>query len=266
MSHLLHEALCGLVLDRELRLLVQAPPGALSSSSLLQGQVCRDDGDRMAVTGQMQFESAVTERYQDAFVGSSIAEGATIITCDLRQHGLHPDVGTTSTLSWRKEACHVAIPALSTFHNPMTYRFLFAQGHDRDSQHQRLYFTPDLKGVSTAPQMRHSIIRLACSLAVVCGVSLRHLAVIFSALFLLPLPTSSLKRGMDDIGTNVPSQEEMLQQWLASTPATACHIDGDYPVGTDPCVMVVRDAHARILRTPEAASEKGDDARQFLQR
>ena len=58
----------------------------------------------------------------------------------------------------------------------MKYRFILAQGHYRDSQHQRLYFTPDIKGVSTAQHMSHSIIRLACYLAVVCGVSLRHIA------------------------------------------------------------------------------------------
>jgi hypothetical protein len=34
------------------------------------------------------FESAVTEMYQDAFVGSSIENGVTIITFDLRQ-GTH---------------------------------------------------------------------------------------------------------------------------------------------------------------------------------
>ena len=220
----------------------------------------------MAVTVQMQFESAVTEMSQDAFVGSSIEDGATIITFDLRQHDLPPDVGTPSTLSWRKAAYHVDIHELSTFHNPMKYRCIVAPGHYQDSQHQRLYFTPAIQGVSTAQHMRHSIIRLACSLAVVCGVSLRHIAVIFSALFLLPLTKSSIKRWIDDIGTNVPSQEEMLQQLLAITPATECHIDGYYPLGTDHCVMVVKDEHDRILMTHEAASENGDDARQFLQR
>ena len=34
----------------------------------------------MAVTVQMQFESAVTEIYQDAFVGSAIEKGAMMIT------------------------------------------------------------------------------------------------------------------------------------------------------------------------------------------
>jgi hypothetical protein len=53
---------------------------------------------------------------------------------------------------------------------------------------------------------------------------------------------------------------------LAITPATECHIDGYYPLGTDQCVMVVKDEHNRILITHEAASENGEEARQFLQR
>ena len=47
----------------------------------------------MAVTVQMQFESAVTEMYQDTFVGSSIENGATIITFDLRQRDVHHELG-----------------------------------------------------------------------------------------------------------------------------------------------------------------------------
>ena len=220
----------------------------------------------MAVTVQMQFESAVTELYEDAFVGSSIENGATIITFDLRQRDFHQELGATATLSWRKEAYHVDIHELSTFHNPIKYRFILAQGYYLDNQNQRMYFTPAIKGVSTAQHMSHSIIRLACYLAVVCGVSLRHIALLFSSLFLIPITKSSIKRWIDDIGSNLPSQEEMLQQLLAITPATECHIDGYYPRGTDNCVMVVKDEHDRILMTHEAGSENGADARKFLQK
>jgi len=219
----------------------------------------------MAVTVQIQFESAVTEMYQDAFVGSSIENGATIIKFDLRQRDFQQELGATSTLSWRKEAYHVDIHELSTFHNPIQYRFILAQGYYLDDQNQRMYFTPAIKGVSTAQHMSHSIIRLACYLAVVCGVSLRHIALIFSSLFLIPITKSSIKRWIDDIGSNLPSQGEMLQQLLAITPATECHIDGYYPRGTDNCVMVVKDEHDRILMTHEARSENGADARKFLQ-
>jgi hypothetical protein len=219
----------------------------------------------MAITVQMQFESAVTEIYQDAFVGSAMENGTTIITFDLRKHDFQSELGTQATLCWRKETYPVDIHELSTFHNPIMYRFILAQGSYLDGQHQRIYFTPEIKGVSTSQHMSHSVIRLACYLAVVCGVSLRHIALLFAALFLIPITKSSIKRWIDDIGSNLPTPEQMLRQLLALTPATECHIDGYYPLGTDNCVMVVKDEHDRILMTHEVASENGDDARQFLQ-
>src|SRR5919206_2583197 len=219
----------------------------------------------MAVTVQMQFTSAVTERYQDAFVGSSIENGATIIQFDLRQHDFHDVLGTQATICWRKDSYHVDVHELSTFHNPILYRFIVAQGCYVDDQNQRRYFTPAIQGVSTSQHMSHSVIRLACYLAVVCGVSLRHLALLFSVLFLIPITKSSIKRWIDDIGVHLPTPEEILRHLLALTPTTECHIDGYYPRGTDHCVMVVKDEHDRILITHEAESENGEDARPFLQ-
>src|SRR5499433_1370167 len=220
----------------------------------------------MAITVQMQFESAVTELYEDAFIGSSIENGTTIIQFDLRKHDFQHELGTQATLCWRKESYQVDVHELSTFHNPIKYRFIVAQGSYLNGQHQRVYFTPEIKGVSTSQHMSHSVIRLACYLAVVCGVSLRHIALLFAVLFLIPITKSSIKRWIDDIGTHLPAPAEMLRQLLAIAPATECHIDGYYPLGTGNCVMVVKDEHDRILITHEAASENGDDARQFLQR
>src|SRR3989449_4808909 len=219
----------------------------------------------MAVTVQRQFESVVTALYEDAFVGSSIENGTTIIQFDLRKLDFQRALETTSTICWRKEPYAVEIHELSTFHNPIKYRFIVAQGAYLNAQNQRVYFTPELKGVSTSQHMSHSAIRLACCLAVVCGVSLRHIALLFSALFLIPITKSSIKRWIDDIGSHLPTPEKMLQQLLARTPATECHIDGYYPLGTDHCMMVVKDEHDRILMTHEVASENGADARQFLQ-
>src|SRR5262249_21222107 len=124
----------------------------------------------MAITVQMQFTSAVTEIYQDAFVGSSIENCVTIITFDLRQDDFQRELGTPAGLCWRKESYHVDVHELSTFHNPMTYRFILTQGFYLDAQNQRRSFTPEIQGVSTSQHMSHSVIRLACYLAVVCGV------------------------------------------------------------------------------------------------
>ena len=220
----------------------------------------------MAVTVQMQCESVVTEISQDAFGGSSIENGTTVIQFDLRRHNFQRELGTPATLCWRKASYPVDVHELSTFHHPLLYRFILAQGSYLNDNKQRIYFTPAIKGVSTSQHMSHSVIRLSCSLAVVCGVSLRHVAVLFAALFLIPITKSSIKRWIDDSGTNWPTPEERLRQLLALAPATACHIDGYYPLGTDNCVMVVKDEHDRILMTHEAASEKGDEARQCLQR
>jgi hypothetical protein len=220
----------------------------------------------MAVTVQIEFESVVTQMYQDVFVGSTIENGTTLITFDLRQLDFQHEFGTTSTIYWPKEAYCVDVHELSTFHNPIKYRFILAQGYYFDADGQRIYFTPEIQGVSTSQHMSHSIIRLSCYLSVVCGVSLRQIALIFSFLFLISASKSSIKRWIDTIGSNLPTQDEMLQQLLALKPATECHIDGYYPMGTDNCVMVVKDEHDRILMTYETESENGDDARKFLKR
>jgi hypothetical protein len=223
-------------------------------------------GDEMAVTVQTQFESVVTEMYEEAFVGSSIENGTTVIKFDLRQLDFQREGGITSTIYWRKESYHVDVHELSTFHNPIKYRFILAQGSYFAEDGQRMYFTPEIKGVSTSQHMSHSIIRLSCYLAVVCGLSLRQIALIFSFLFLISISKSSIKRWIDTIGSNLPTQEDMLQSLLAIKPVTACHLDGYDPMGTDNCVMVVKDEHDRILMTYETESENGDDARQFLKR
>ena len=223
-------------------------------------------GTEMAVTVQTQFESVVTEMYQEAFVGSSIENGTTLIKFDLRNLDFQRELGITSTIYWRTDTYHVDVHELSTFHNPIKYRFILAQGYYFDEDGQRIYFTPEIKGVSTSQHMSHSIIRLSCYLAVVCGVSLRQVALIFSFLFLIPITKSSIKRWIDTIGSNLPTQEDMLQSLLSIKPVTECHIDGYYPMGTDNCVMVVKDEHDRILMTYETESENGDDARKFLKR
>src|SRR5215831_18742377 len=186
----------------------------LSSPPRIPWHVYGGEGGQMAVTVQMQFESVVTALYQDAFVGSSIENGTTIIQFDLRKLDFQCMWGTTAPICWRQEPYHVDIHELSTFHNPIKYRFIVAQGYYLNDQHQRVYFTPDIQGVSTSQHMSHSVIRLACYLAVVCGVSLRQIALIFSALFLIPITKSSIKRWIDDIGSHLPPPEEMLRQLL----------------------------------------------------
>jgi hypothetical protein len=220
----------------------------------------------MAVTVQMQFEAVVTEIDEDAFGGSSIENGTTIIQCDRRKLDFQRLLGTPSTICGRQEPYAGERHELATFHNPITSRFSMAQGSYLHAQNPRVYCPPDIQGVSTSQQMSPSVIRLACYLAVVCGGSLRHLALLFAVRFLMPMTQSSMQRGIDDIGGHVPPPEERLRPLLARAPATECPIAGDYPLGTDACRRGLQDEPDRLLITHEAASEKGEDARQVLQR
>jgi len=110
---------------RYVRLFVHAPTMLLSSPPHILGTSVMAKGGQMAVTVQRQFTSAVTEIYQDAFVGSSIENGTTMITFDLRKHDFQQELGPQATLCWRKESYHVDVHELSTFHNPIMYRFIF---------------------------------------------------------------------------------------------------------------------------------------------
>jgi hypothetical protein len=70
---------------------------------------------------------------------------------------------------------------------------------------------------------------------------------------------------MAALGTPFPTPEARLQLWLALIPAAEWPIDGAYPLGTDHCVLVGKDAPARLLLTPEATSEHGADAKTLRQ-
>jgi len=220
----------------------------------------------MAVTVQRQFESVVTEISQDALVGSSSENGPTVIPFERHRHNVHQELGTPATLWWRKDSSHVEVHALSTFHHPMLDRCIFAQGASLKDQKQRIDCTPALQGVSTAQPMRHSVLRLSGSLAVVCGGSLRPVAVLCAALFLLPMTKSSSKRWLAASGSHVPTPEERRRQLLALAPATAGHSDGSDPWGTDHGVRVVKAAPDRLRMPQAAAAEHGEEARQCLPR
>jgi hypothetical protein len=220
----------------------------------------------MAGTGQLQFESVVPELSEDAFGGSASENGPPLLPVALRHRAFHRAWATPSTRCWRTEPSAVASPALATFPKPITSRFSGAPGASLNAQHHRGDFPPDLPGVSPAQPMRHSVLRVAGALALVCGGSLRPLARRFAGLCLMPRPTSSRKRWLDDMGVHVPTPEEMRRPLLALAPATAGHIAGDSPRGPATGVRGGKEEPARLLLPQEAAAEHGEAARPFRPR
>jgi hypothetical protein len=143
------------------------------------------------------------------------------------------EFGVSSDIYWNRNSYSVDIHEFSTFHNPVVYRFILAQGYYFDDRKERVYFTPKIDEVSAYQHMSSNVIRLCCFLAVICGVSLRNIALIFNILFQIPVTKSTIKRRIDDIGDNIPSEEDILKQLTEQKKPSECHIDGYYPLGTD---------------------------------
>ena len=220
----------------------------------------------MPVIIQSQFTSAAAEANQDVFTRSYMEGKNTIIEFDMRKRDYQEEEGIEHAICWPEKTYNIDIHEFSTFHNPIVYRFISGQGWYYDDRNRQIWFTPKIREVSARQHVSKSAVGLACFLAVICGVSLRNISTIFTVLFGIPVSKSSLKRWIDKIGSNLPSEEEILKQLMDRKRPSQCHIDGYYPMGTDNCMMVIKDESDRILITHEAASENGTDARQFLEK
>lgn len=219
----------------------------------------------MSIIIKTEFNSAVLDLNKDIFVNSYIENGTSIIEFDSRNRKYKKIFNSSTKIKWDKEYT-VDVKELSTFQNPIAYRFIIARGSYLNSEGNRTYFTPELEGVSISQHVSKSLLRLSCYLAVNCGISLRSIAMIFTYLFLVPITKSSIQRWINIIGENLPDEDEILRQLVAIKKPEECHIDGYYPMGTDNCVMVVKDENDRILMTHEASSENKDEAIKFLEK
>jgi len=219
----------------------------------------------MAVIIETRFESAVTEANKDTYTGSCIEDGKTVIESDMRKRDWEAVLNTESGIQWYKKTYKVGIHEFSTFHCPVVYRFVMARGYYLRTDGSREYFTTEPSEVSTHHHMSRNIIRLACFLAVICGVALRNIALIYSSVFQVPVTKSCIKRWIDEIGSGL-SEEDILRKLRTQKEPAECHIDGYYPLGTDRCVMVIKDDYDRILITHETDSESGKEAEVFLRK
>lgn len=209
-------------------------------------------------------DSAVSEADRDVYTETYIEDKATIIESDMRNRDYRKKFGIKSEIFWSCNTYYVDIHEFSTFHNPVIYRFVTAQGYYPDENSHRIFFIPEPSDVPTHHHMSLNILRLSCFSAVICGVSLRNIAQIFTILFKIPITESSIKRRIDEIGSNLPSEEEISEKMTERKMPKECHIDGYYPLGTDNCIMVIKDESDRILITHETGTENAAEAEKFL--
>ena len=219
----------------------------------------------MSVTIQVCFESAVIRASKDTFVGSYIGKDKTIIESDMRKRDWQEVLKTDAEIYWCGKTYPADVHEFPTFHCPFIYRFVIERGYYLADDGRREYFTPEPSEVPTRHHMSRNIIRPACFLAVICGVTLRNMAAIFTVLFQVPVTKSGISRWINGIGCQL-SGEDILGKLTEQRKPEECHIDAYYPPGTDRCVMVIRDDDDRILITHETDSENAQDAKMFLKK
>ena len=83
----------------------------------------------MGVVIEAVFESAVTESNKDAFSGSCIENGKTVIKFDMRKKDWQKILKTESEIKWHSETYMVDVHEFSTFHNPIVCRFIMNRGY-----------------------------------------------------------------------------------------------------------------------------------------
>ena len=179
----------------------------------------------MSVIIEAVFESAVTETNKDAYTGSYIEDRKTVIEFDMRYGDWQKTLKTDSEIYWYKETHTVGIHEFSTFHSPIIYRFVIGRGYYFRADGSRRYFTTEPSEVSVHHHMSRNIIRLSCFLTVICGVTLRNIALIYSALFQVPVTKSCIKRWIDETGSGL-SEDDILKchQQCKSVPKSAIKI------------------------------------------
>jgi hypothetical protein len=182
-----------------------------------------------AIIIQSESDSAVSEADEDAYTRTYIGDKKTVIGSDMGKRDYRKEFGIKTEIFWSVNSYHIDIHEFSTFHNPVIYGFIAAQGYYSDENNHRIFFTPEPSDVPTHYHMSLNILRLSCFLAVICGVSLRNIAQIFTVLFGIPITESPIKRWTDEIGCNPVSEEEILKKLTEVKMQVGCHTDGYHP-------------------------------------
>jgi hypothetical protein len=64
----------------------------------------------------------------------------------------------------------------------------------------------------------------------------------------------------------LPAEEEMIKLLHKEKPITQGHFDELCPLGTDKCLLVLKDEHGRIIATQEVAHRDEEHVKPFLER
>lgn len=216
---------------------------------------------------QVPDTTEVLNQNEDLQPGGKAEDQKLIIEIDTRQRDYHRLFGLKrkTKIGWINERCF-EVQELSAFSWPIRYRVTTADGYYQKEKGERVYFTPEIAGLSTKRKVSDVVVRLAVYLSIIAGQGSRAASMLMKVLFQVEVSKSAIDRWIDEIAETLPDEDEMIKKLHQQKPITSGHLDELFPLGGGACVLVLKDEHGRILITEEVEKRDEEHVKPFLER
>jgi hypothetical protein len=216
---------------------------------------------------QVPVTTEVIEKNADLQPKGKVEENRIIIEFDTRQRDYHKlfNLKPNVKINWINERSF-EVQELSAFSWPIVYRITTADGYYSSAPGQRVNFTPKVPGLCTKRKVSDVALRLGVFLCIIAGLGARKASWLMSVLFQLTVSKSALDRWVDEVADALPSEDEMVKLLHQQNPITQGHLDELFPLGTEACVLVLKDEHGRIVAAQEVVARDEEHVKPFLER
>jgi hypothetical protein len=216
---------------------------------------------------QVPVTTEVLDKNEDLCPSGKAEANKIIIEFDTRKRDYHKmfKLKRRVKIHWINQRSF-EVQELSGFAWPIIYRITTADGYYSDAQGQRVYFTPEIAGLSTQRKVSDVVLRLGVFLCIIAGLGARQASWLMQVLFQVKASKSAIDRWVDEVAETLPSEEEMVKLLHQQKPITSGHFDEIFPLGTSSCVVVLKDEHGRIVATQEVKKRDEEHVQPFLER
>ena len=216
---------------------------------------------------QLPVTTEVIEQHAELQPNAQVEQNRIVIAFDTRQRDYHTlfHLKRGVQISW-SNALTFEVQELSAFSWPIVYRSTTATGYYAAEPGQRVYFTPEVAGLSTQRKVSDVHMRLGVFLCISVGLGARKASWLMRLLFQVTISKSALDRWVDEVADSLPAADEMVKLLQQQKPITQGHRDEILPRGTEAGVLVLKDEHGRIVAAAEVEKRDAAHTKPFLER
>ena len=182
---------------------------------------------------QLPVTTEVLEKNSDLHLSGKAEEHKIMIEFDTRNRDYRKmfKLKRNVKIDWINERTF-EVQELSGFAWPIIYRITTADGYYLNEQSHRVYFTPELAGLSTQRKVSDVVLRLGVFLCVIAGLGSRQASWLLHVLFQVTVSKSAIDRWIDEVADALPSEDEIVKLLHQAQPITQGHFDEIFPLGT----------------------------------